>query len=131
MERSASLCANAESSVLVNSKSASEVLESACHQMDSNLSFSINRLLQGDAGIESSTQKSPLAFANSPFLFGKLLSNISNFNKSFEGNQAPTNQVETPLMSAPFSWINAHLIKPGVSGKFSVYVKIFLFFKIV
>ncbi|KAH9398666.1 Homeobox protein MSX-2 [Tyrophagus putrescentiae] len=114
MQRSSPLSVVAESSILLPVDLPNEALESSCAQIDSNLSFSINRLLQGN-GIESSTQRSQLAFANSPFLFGKLLSNISNFSKSFDAMHETTNQVETPLMSAPFSWINTHLIKPGVS----------------
>ena len=116
MQRSSPLSVVAESSILLPVDLPNEALESSCAQIDSNLSFSINRLLQGN-GIESSTQRSQLAFANSPFLFGKLLSNISNFSKSFDAMHETTNQVETPLMSAPFSWINTHLIKPGVSSK--------------
>lgn len=97
--------------------SSSLSLDSDCHQVEANLPFSINRLLQS-TGIEAHSSSSPLTFANSPCLFGKFLSNF-NFNKSFASNDAAPSQLDAPLMT-PFSWITPQMIKPGVSSKFGL-----------
>ena len=85
------------------------------HRIEANLPFSINRLLHSSS-IDSPIHQSPLSIANSPFLFGKLLTNFSNLNKTIEANETSI-QVDHQLMT-PFSWINSQLIKPGVASKY-------------